>query len=222
MSQITVADAPSGKRPPSPPINKARLAASRKADLPPVIILGDPYPGGVYLLRLHVHQPLAVACGRFKHGQPLFFPPGAYVYVGSALSARGVATLANRLIRHATRSAGRPPHRLRATLLEQGDDLGLVGNRTLPLRPKNLFWHVDYLLDELAVELCGVIALRTAQRLEARLAHLLNAAPDVCLIEKGLGASDYRGATHLLGVPAGEAWWAGLAEWTQTILKDEG
>ncbi|MFN8490056.1 MAG: DUF123 domain-containing protein [Caldilineaceae bacterium] len=183
----------------------------------PILILGEEFQSGVYLLHLHVHQPLAVACGRFNRGQPLFFQPGDYVYVGSALGARG-APLANRLVRHATRSAGRPPHALRTILLEQ---LALGDNHAIHLRPKKLFWHVDYVLDELAVELCGVIALRTACRLEGRLAQWLNADSCTFVIEKGLGASDHHGATHLLGVQAGEDWWSGLAESAQQMLKNE-
>ena len=187
----------------------------------PIQILGEKYQSGVYLLRLHIHQPLTVACGRFKRGQPLFFPPGDYVYVGSALGARG-ATLANRLARHATRTADRPPHALRTALLEHCTAGGLGGKHSGAPPPKKLFWHIDYVLNELTVELCGITALRTATCLEARLAQWLNADLDTFVVEKGLGASDHRGATHLLGVQADEAWWTGLAAWTQSILKDEG
>jgi len=176
----------------------------------PVVVLGDTQPSGVYVLRLHVQQPLVVACGRFKGGQPLLFPPGDYVYVGSALGVRGSSTLANRLLRHATRAADRPPQPLRATLVKHGDALGLGDNCALPLRPKKLFWHVDYVLNELTVELRQIFALRTTRPLEKTLAQFFEADPATFIVESGIGAQDHPGHTHLLRVQADEAWWAGL------------
>lgn len=185
----------------------------------PVVVLGDTQPSGVYVLRLHVQQPLVVACGRFKGGQPLLFPSGDYVYVGSALGVRGSSTLANRLLRHATRAADRPPQPLRATLVAHGDALGLGDNRALPRRPKKLFWHVDYVLNELTVELRQILALRTTRPLETTLAQLFEADPHTFIVESGLGAQDNPGHTHLLGVEADEAWWAGLVERLQRVLE---
>lgn len=54
-----------------------------------VIVLGDNTQSGVYLLRIAVHEALAVAFGRFWRGKVIDVPPGEYVYVGSAMAARG-------------------------------------------------------------------------------------------------------------------------------------
>ena len=148
--------------------------------------------GGVYVLRLRVAAPLAVVFGRFRGGQPITVPAGDYFYVGSALNGLGA-----RLLRHATRRGDRPPQAIRDALA------GQLAAAKLPARPpaaKRLHWHVDYLLDEMAVELAGVWAWRTAAPLESALAAWLAAQPGILPLAAGLGASDDRGQTHLLRV----------------------
>lgn len=172
--------------------------------------------GGVYVLWLHVAAPLAVVFGRYRGGQAVAVPAGDYFYVGSALSG-----LAGRLLRHATRSSVRspalqrdfgreeerakaldyepkaPPHAIRDELAAHLAETGL------PARPpaaKRLHWHIDYLLDEMDVELAGVWGWRTAEPLERALATWLTAQPGVVPLAAGLGASDDRGRTHLLRI----------------------
>ncbi len=75
---------------------------------------------------------------------------------------------------------------------------------------KKLFWHIDFLLDALAVDLAQVIILRNEARLEGRLAALLQTDPHTSVLAAGLGARDAPGNTHLLGVKASEGWWRRL------------
>ena len=63
---------------------------------------------------------------------------------------------------------------------------------------KTLRWHIDYLLDEAAVAITGVVAIRTMARLEGALVERLLAQPGVVPLAPGLGGSDDRGRSHLL------------------------
>ncbi|MCB8984136.1 MAG: DUF123 domain-containing protein [Ardenticatenaceae bacterium] len=171
----------------------------------PITIIGCEGKGGVYLLRLRIAEPLAVAFGRFRQGQPQPLPAGEMVYVGSALGG-----LAARLLHHATRTHGRPPQPIRTTMLAEFPALGLAGANLRPPTGKKLHWHVDYLLDETAVTLTHVILLRTPARLEVPLGRWLGAQPETAVIAPGLGARDVRGSTHLLRIAAPESWWQAL------------
>lgn len=174
----------------------------------PILMLGQEVQSGVYVLRLQMHEPLAIGLGRFKKGKTITFLPGEYIYVGSALGATGSTTLARRLMRHASRSAPHPPHLIQAAML---DYFRLMGMGCAPLaKPKRLFWHIDYLLDQATVELRQIFALRTTRPLETTLAQFFEADPATFIVESGIGAQDHPGHTHLLGVQADEAWWAGL------------
>jgi hypothetical protein len=115
--------------------------------------------------------------------------------------------LASRVLRHALRSGERPRHGLYAPLLVKIREAGLVDGRYRPPTTKKLHWHIDYLLDDTAVTLTHAILIRSEARLEERLADWLLARPETFVLVPGLGASDARGQTHLLGVRADEAWW---------------
>ena len=105
-----------------------------------IVISGDPADrGGVYVLRVAVGAPLAVRFGRYGGGRPVPVPAGVYLYVGSALGARGATALAGRLLRHATRAAG-PPQAIRPALHARLAAAGLVA--PLPAA-KTLRWHID-------------------------------------------------------------------------------
>ncbi len=180
----------------------------------PITVSGDEGVGGAYLLRLRLSEPLAVAFGRFRQGEPLPLPPGEMIYVGSAL--RGLAA---RLLRHATRTGGRPPQAIRDAMIAEFPALGLANGRWRAPVGKKLHWHVDYLLDETAVTLTHVLLIRSPQRLEEPLARWLNAQPETLAIAPGLGASDAQGSTHLLAVNAPEAWWEAVWSIRQTDLQ---
>lgn len=159
-----------------------------------ITISGDDGATGAYVLLVRVSRDLSLAFGRYRGGRPISVPNGAYLYVGSA-RGRGATAIAGRLLRHATRSAGRPPHAIRDELAARLAAAGLAA--PLPVA-KRASWHVDYLLDEPAAEIAGVWAIRSAAPLETHLAAWLAAQPGVAPLAPGLGASDDPGRTHLL------------------------
>jgi Uri superfamily endonuclease len=169
-----------------------------------VVIFGDESLGGIYLLRLRVVRDTAVHFGRFRGGQAITVPAGDCLYVGSAM--RGLAA---RLLRHASRTAVDRPHPIRAEMMAAFVDAGLV-KAIRPFSPKRLHWHIDYLLEQPALELIQVFVLRSAVRLETAVARQLAQDPATFIIAPGLGARDDPGGTHLLGVRADAAWWRAL------------
>ena len=172
-----------------------------------VTSLGEPQPAGTYLLRIRVHQPVLVRFGRFQNGRAFFIPPADYLYVGSARGRRGSTTVAHRLLRHAGRSLGEPAHPIRAQLLVHFGRSPLT-----PANPKKLHWHVDYLLDESAAELTQIILIHSEAGLEEPLGRWLLGLAETAVIAPGLGAADIKGSTHLLRVPAEDAWWRSLID----------
>jgi Uri superfamily endonuclease len=178
----------------------------------PIVILGEHSQAGSYLLRIRVREELRLAFGRFKKGKVIPVPAGEYLYVGSALAQKGGVSLGRRLVRHATRTGDREPHALRAHMLALFPSLGLGTGDLLPRNGKRLHWNVDYLLDHEAAELAGVFVLRRGERLERELGQFLEQEPCTRIIERGLGANDVAGNTHLLRVEAEEAWWRRLPE----------
>ena len=179
---------------------------------PSIVIIGDESHAGTYILRIHLKKDTVLRFGRFKKGKLISLPTGEYTYVGSALSEKGATTLGRRLIRHATRSGNQRPHWIRETMLRRFAECGLGGGNLLPQRGKTLHWNVDFLLDLPSAELVGVVAIRSRERLEDRLAKQLEEDPHTGVIERGLGANDVPGNTHLLHVSATEAWWASLPD----------
>jgi Uri superfamily endonuclease len=173
----------------------------------PIICIGDESPGGAYVLRIRVAETISVVFGRFKMGKAIELPAGDYLYVGSAL--RG---LARRLLRHATRSGQAEPHAIRDDLIGYFISIGVEEKDLISTRSKTLHWNIDHLLDNAKAELSQILVIRSSQSLEAGLAKLLEREPGCFILERGLGASDVRGNTHLLGVKAGEMWWQTLPE----------
>lgn len=168
---------------------------------PPIMIFGEDTPGGVYSLRIHLFRPTRLVFGRHRDGTPIALERGDYLYIGAAQGNRGASTLANRLLRHATRGDGQPPHQIRAALQTALAEAGLNG--VLPRR-KTAHWHIDYLLDLPSARLTGVIAMRTNQKLEKPLAEELAARPETAPVSPGLGASDHPGHSHLFYLGFGD------------------
>ncbi len=165
-----------------------------------ITVVGDTAVAtGSYVLGLQVTADLHVRFGRFAGGAALPVPAGVYLYVGSAMGGLGA-----RVLRHASRSQY-DNHviydALKARLLAEG----LLRVHWRP-SPKKLRWHVDYLLEETAVELTHLLLIRSATRLESDLARWLMADAATAAIAPGLGASDgaMAGETHLLRVTAGQ------------------
>jgi Uri superfamily endonuclease len=184
----------------------------------PLVVLGGTSQSGSYVLRIAVCEELGVPFGRFRAGREIVVPAGECVYVGSALGRRGSVSLGRRLVRHATRTAGKPPHAIRSHMLDVFARVGLGGADLLPRRPKTLFWNVDHLLDREEAEIAGVIAVRSEQRMEKVLGQLLEHDPRMSVIERGLGANDVPGNTHILRVEANEAWWRALPERVRALV----
>ena len=178
--------------------------------IPNIVIIGDESYAGTYILRIRLKKDTALRFGRFKKGKLISTPAGEYAYIGSALAEKGATTLARRLVRHATRSGDQRPHRIRETMLCRFAECGLGDENLLPQRGKTLHWNVDFLLDLPSAELVGISAIRSRKRLEDRLAKRLEEDSHTEVIERGLGANDVPGNTHLLRVSATEGWWASL------------
>ena len=143
---------------------------------------GSQTQGGIYLLRLTVSQPIFVRFGRFQNGRPLPVPAGEYLYVGSALAAKGSTSLARRLLRHASRSDSTNPHTLRQKMGQLWPQIGLGATPLLPPARKTLRWHVDFLLEERAVDLTAVYMIRetdAGMKRDTAVAHFLLTLPNV-------------------------------------------
>jgi Uri superfamily endonuclease len=181
-------------------------------EIPNIRIIGNESRAGTYILRIRLKKDTTLRFGRFKKGKLISLPAGEYAYIGSALAEKGATTLARRLIRHATRSGDQRPHRIRETMLRRFAECGLGDANLLPQRGKTLHWNVDFLLDLPSAELMGISAIRSRKRLEDRLAKQLEEDSHTGVIERGLGANDVPGNTHLLHVNAAEAWWASLSK----------
>ena len=181
-------------------------------EIPSIRIISGESQSGTYILRIRLKKDTTLRFGRFKKGKLISLPAGEYAYVGSALAEKGATTLARRLIRHATRSGDQHPHQIRETMLRRFAECGLGNGNLLPRRGKTLYWNVDFLLDLPSADLVGLFAIRSRERLEDRLAKQLEKDPYTGVIERGLGANDVPGNTHLLHVSATEAWWTSLPD----------
>lgn len=177
---------------------------------PPITVLGDSGQGGTYVLRIELKKDVRLRFGRFKGGKRVELPPGEYVYVGSALAKKGSASLARRLLRHATRSGRKRAHAIRAEMMTRFREIDLGDKKLAPPREKKKRWNVDFLLDLTAAEIGGVLIFRSPERWEGKMARLLEGSPETRVVEKGLGAGDDAGGTHLLRVEAGAEWWRGM------------
>jgi len=180
-----------------------------------MIVLGGESQAGSYLLRIRVHADVCLQFGRFKRGKRIAVPAGEYIYVGSALGKRGGASLGRRLVRHATRTGAKTPHEIRAEMLDFFKTIGLGTGNLLPKNGKRLFWNIDHLLDHESAELVGAFIIRSEMRLERALGQFLEQEPCTQVLEKGLGANDVPGNTHLLRVPISdrdETWWDSLPD----------
>ena len=188
--------------------------------IPSIRIIGGYSQAGTYILRIRLKENTTLQFGRFKKGKLISMPTGDYTYVGSSLSEKGATSLARRLVRHATRSGGKPPHAIREKMMNQFAECGLGSGNLLPGHGKTSHWNVDFLLDLQSAELINIFAIRSPERLENKIAKRLEQNPYTSIIERGLGANDAPGATHLLHVQADETWWTSLIDdvfWRKTF-----
>ena len=183
-------------------------------------VLGQDVPCGFYVLRIQVKGNLEIPIGRFQGGKKIQVPAGEYIYLGSAMGIKGSATLARRLLRHATRGGSRSPHRIRGAMLSKFKSIGLGGENLAPPPGKRLFWNVDFLLEQEVTELRQVILVRTGAHLEKTTGRLLESDPCTRILVHGLGAGDAPGNTHLLRLecPYLDTWWRALPTRLAAIL----
>ncbi len=187
-------------------------------EIPSILIVGGDSQAGTYILRIRLTEGTTLQFGRFKKGKLISLPAGDYTYVGSALSVKGATSLARRLIRHATRSGDKPPHAIREKMIDQFAECGLGSGNLLLRQGKTLYWNVDFLLDLQSAELINILAIRSAERLENKIAKRLEQNPYTNIIERGLGANDVPGATHLLHIRTNDMWWASFTDDAMTVL----
>lgn len=189
-------------------------------EIPSIVIIGNDSQAGTYLLRIHLKENITLKFGRFKKGKLISLPTGDYVYIGSALSEKGATSLARRLIRHATRTGDKLPHPIREKMINRFIECGLGPRDLLPKRGKTLHWNIDFLLDLQSAELVNIFAIRSTERLENRLAKRLEQDPHTKIIERGLGANDTPGNTHLLHIQENRTWWSPLTNKVKSVLKE--
>lgn len=188
-------------------------------EIPSIRIIGDDAQAGTYILRVRLKEDTTLQFGRFKKGKLISLPVGDYTYVGSALSEKGATSLARRLIRHATRSADKPPHTIREKMIHQFAECGLGDGNLLPRQGKTLHWNVDFLLDLQSAEIVNIFAIRSPKRLENKIAKWLERGPRTEIIEQGLGASDAPGNTHLLRLRTDDMEWMSLTDNVMALLR---
>jgi len=175
-------------------------------------VIGNDLPNGIYVLLIAVLSDLDLAFGRFKKGRVIHFPRSEYVYTGSALGKNGSTCLVRRLVRHATRTSDRMPHQIRPNMLDFFSNLKLATGEFIPRTPKTLYWNIDHLLNRNEVEIKGLTCLRIDDPLEEKIGKQLELRPDTNIIEKGLGANDIKGNTHLLRFADSHKNWPSLIE----------
>lgn len=176
-----------------------------------ISIFGDASQAGTYVIRIRIKNPTEIKFGGFKKGKLISLPAGDYTYVGSALSAKGSTSLARRLVRHATRSNDKPPHRIRKVMIKHFQACGLGPPNPIPINGKKLFWNVDYMLDLECAEIINVIAIRSSMKLESTIGKYLELNSQSQIIEKGLGANDAPNHTYILRVNSDDKWWSSIA-----------
>ena len=147
---------------------------------------------------MDVAETISVAFGRFRSGEQIMIPAGAYLYVGSAMGGMG-----SRLLRHASRRDMRHPHPITSALEAH---FGKVAASA----PKKLHWHIDYLLEETAVSFTRAFLITSSRRWEDEAADFLQTAVETEPIAPGLGASDGHG-THLFRTTAHD--WGFFQSW---------
>lgn len=187
-----------------------------------ITVLGGGGQGGTYVLRIGLREDIQLRFGRFKGGKRIELPTGKYVYVGSALAEKGSTSLARRLLRHATRSGRQRAHTIRAQMMTRFRAVGLGGENLAPPQKKKKRWNVDFLLDLKTTEIADVLVIRSPARWEARLARLLEENPETRVVEKGLGAGDDAGGTHLLRVGGGAEWWREMERKIRREIAEAG
>jgi Uri superfamily endonuclease len=162
---------------------------------------------GAYVLHIRIHCPAQIRVGRFAGDRSIAIAQGDYVYIGSAMGKGDGIYLPRRIVRHATRSPGRPPHHFRKQLLAHFVQAGLSPAQVMPKSAKRLFWNIDYLLDHAAADVAHILYVRSETRLEIPIVERLEDRSDTHAPFTGLGAHDHRGHSHFLALSDATSAW---------------
>ena len=161
-------------------------------------IFGNKYTMGSYILIIRISSSFQLAFGRFQRSRMFSIPEGDYLYIGSALGKTG-NPLARRLIRHTSRSKGKLPHKIQATLIKQfSSDNAPPLNCCIDTTAKKLHWHIDYLLEHKESEISHIVIIRHPEKMEHNLSEFLASLPQTSILAPRLGAQDTRNSTHIL------------------------
>ena len=167
----------------------------------PITCFGNNSRQGTYALFILLSKKLELGFGKFLQGRSIPLEPGFYAYIGSALSKNPTAMpLARRLVRHASRSNGKPPHEVRGHMIRLFQENNLGTADLQPPADKKLHWHIDYLLDSQYAQIIKVYVIRSPFRLETVISELAMSLDETFIIVRKLGARDTKSGTHLLGV----------------------
>jgi Uri superfamily endonuclease len=174
-----------------------------------ITVIGQESKGGTYILKIDLEESLSLSFGSFLGGKEILFPQGVYLYIGSALKQKGSSSLAYRLVRHASRANG-SSHLIQSKLITFFNDHKMSQSKIKAPDRKTLHWNVDYLLEKSEAEITEIILLRSSIPLESQWAFMLEKETETEIIEKGLGANDTLGETHLLKLNSSNKWWKEL------------
>ena len=156
---------------------------------------------GTYILFIHLSKKSSLCFGNFLGGKKIHLEPGFYMYIGSALNKKPSSMpLARRLVRHASRSNGKPAHEAREFMIRFFQKHQLATADLQPPANKKLHWHIDYLLDCPDARIITAFVIRSPLRLETAVSDLAESLDETFIIARKLGARDTRSGTHLLGI----------------------
>ncbi len=160
-------------------------------------IFGNKYTMGSYILFIRISSSFQLAFGRFQKSRLFSIPDGDYLYIGSALGKTG-DPLARRLIRHASRSNGKPPHKIQSEIIKLFSKNDAVKSCAFIASEKKLHWHIDYFLEHSEAEITHVLIMRHPEKLEHHLSEFLASIRETSLVALRLGAQDTRNSSHIL------------------------
>jgi Uri superfamily endonuclease len=152
---------------------------------------------GSYILFIRISSSFQLAFGRFQKSRLFSIPDGDYLYIGSALGKTG-DPLARRLIRHASRSNGKPPHKIQSEIIKLFSKNDAVKSCAFIASEKKLHWHIDYFLEHSEAEITHVLIMRHPEKLEHHLSEFLASIRETSLVAPRLGAQDTRNSSHIL------------------------
>ena len=160
-------------------------------------IFGNKYTMGSYILFIRISSSFQLAFGRFQKSRLFSIPDGDYLYIGSALGKTG-DPLARRLIRHASRSNGKPPHKIQSEIIKLFSKNDAVKSCAFIASEKKLHWHIDYFLEHSEAEITHVLIMRHPEKQEHHQSEILASIRETSLVAPRLGAQDTRNSSHIL------------------------